>query len=103
MAVGCFSSCGLRCELHSNQDRCHRDCMACCNRCNCVPPGQYGKKEICGSCYTDMKTQAVPFLGRVDEVDTRKSRKDIMKRTFAICEFLGDKVCSNFSWSMMTL
>ncbi|KAF5755130.1 putative gibberellin regulated protein [Helianthus annuus] len=58
MDVGCFSSCGLRCELHSNQERCHRDCMACCNRCKCVPPGQYGKKEICGSCYTDMKTQA---------------------------------------------
>ncbi|KAK1438856.1 hypothetical protein QVD17_04668 [Tagetes erecta] len=55
---GCFSSCGLRCELHSNQDRCHRACMACCNRCNCVPPGQFGNKEMCGSCYTDMKTQA---------------------------------------------
>ncbi|KAJ0754146.1 putative gibberellin regulated protein [Helianthus annuus] len=54
---GCFSSCGLRCVLHSNQDR-YRDCMACCNRCNCVPPGQYGNKEIYGSCFTDMKTQA---------------------------------------------
>lgn len=55
--VECFSSCKLRSELDLKQERCHPSCMACCRRCNCVP-GQYGKREMCGSCYTDMKTLA---------------------------------------------
>nr|GEX48320.1 phospholipase-like, aminotransferase-like mobile domain protein [Tanacetum cinerariifolium] len=32
--------------------------MVCCNRCNCVPPGHSGNHDVCGTCYTDLKTLA---------------------------------------------
>ncbi|KAF1862765.1 hypothetical protein Lal_00040030 [Lupinus albus] len=52
----CGASCRVRCSLHSRPNRCNRACGTCCSRCKCVPPGTFGNREICGSCYTDMLT-----------------------------------------------
>ncbi|CAA2958724.1 gibberellin-regulated 14-like [Olea europaea subsp. europaea] len=52
----CSPLCVERCKLHSRKRLCMRACMTCCDRCKCVPPGQYGNKEKCGKCYTDMTT-----------------------------------------------
>ncbi|KAL9687543.1 hypothetical protein QQ045_031947 [Rhodiola kirilowii] len=54
--VDCGGLCQQRCSLHSRPNLCHRACGTCCMRCKCVPPGTYGNREVCGSCYTDMKT-----------------------------------------------
>ncbi|KAL2532174.1 putative gibberellin-regulated protein 14-like [Abeliophyllum distichum] len=53
----CSPLCVERCKLHSRKRLCMRVCMTCCYRCKCVPPGQYGNKEKCGKCYTDMTTR----------------------------------------------
>ncbi|PIA40369.1 hypothetical protein AQUCO_02500217v1 [Aquilegia coerulea] len=52
----CPGLCKIRCSLHSRPRHCCRVCETCCGRCKCVPPGTYGNKEMCGKCYTDMKT-----------------------------------------------
>ncbi|PIA62232.1 hypothetical protein AQUCO_00200306v1 [Aquilegia coerulea] len=52
----CPRLCGGRCKLHSRIRHCTRVCVTCCQRCKCVPPGTYGNKEMCGKCYTEMKT-----------------------------------------------
>ncbi|MBA0733217.1 hypothetical protein Gogos_017253, partial [Gossypium gossypioides] len=52
----CIPLCGQRCKLHSRTNLCLRACMTCCDRCKCVPPGTYGNREMCGKCYTDMRT-----------------------------------------------
>ncbi|XP_073296135.1 uncharacterized protein [Primulina huaijiensis] len=52
----CIPQCMVRCKNHSRKNICMRTCLTCCNRCKCVPPGQYGNKEKCGKCYTDMTT-----------------------------------------------
>ncbi|KAL4581651.1 hypothetical protein LXL04_006177 [Taraxacum kok-saghyz] len=52
----CYPPCVVRCKNHSRQNVCLRACVTCCDRCKCVPPGQSGNKEVCGSCYTNMKT-----------------------------------------------
>ncbi|KAE8668608.1 Gibberellin-regulated protein 9 [Hibiscus syriacus] len=52
----CIPLCGERCKLHSRTNLCMRACITCCDRCKCVPPGTYGNREMCGKCYTDMKT-----------------------------------------------
>ncbi|XP_047323473.1 gibberellin-regulated protein 1-like [Impatiens glandulifera] len=52
----CESLCEVRCSLHSRPNLCKRACGTCCYRCKCVPPGTYGNREMCGKCYTDMKT-----------------------------------------------
>lgn len=52
----CGDRCRVRCSLHSRPKICGRACGTCCSRCNCVPPGTYGNREVCGKCYTDMMT-----------------------------------------------
>ncbi|CAK9161286.1 unnamed protein product [Ilex paraguariensis] len=52
----CYPLCLERCKLHSRKRLCLRACMTCCDRCKCVPPGQYGNLEKCGKCYSDMTT-----------------------------------------------
>ncbi|XP_061347739.1 gibberellin-regulated protein 3-like [Gastrolobium bilobum] len=54
--VDCGGRCKVRCSLHSRPNVCTRACETCCARCKCVPPGTYGNREMCGSCYTDMMT-----------------------------------------------
>ncbi|XP_057774697.1 snakin-2-like [Salvia miltiorrhiza] len=56
--VDCGQLCKARCRLHSRPNLCNRACGTCCLRCKCVPPGTYGNREICGTCYTDMTTHA---------------------------------------------
>ncbi|CAN7005531.1 unnamed protein product [Brassica rapa subsp. trilocularis] len=55
--INCVSLCGTRCGQHSRKNVCMRACVTCCYRCKCVPPGTYGNKEKCGSCYVNMKTR----------------------------------------------
>nr|XP_043617091.1 gibberellin-regulated protein 14 [Erigeron canadensis] len=52
----CYPPCVVRCKNHSRQNVCLRACVTCCDRCKCVPPGQSGNQEVCGKCYTNMKT-----------------------------------------------
>ncbi|XP_074369308.1 uncharacterized protein LOC141710654 [Apium graveolens] len=52
----CYPPCVVRCKLHSRKNVCLRACVTCCDRCKCVPPGQYGNKEKCGKCYANMTT-----------------------------------------------
>ncbi|KAL8038668.1 hypothetical protein ABFX02_11G122900 [Erythranthe guttata] len=52
----CIPLCVVRCQNHSRKNVCMRVCLTCCDRCKCVPPGQYGNKEKCGKCYTGMTT-----------------------------------------------
>ncbi|KAF5764286.1 putative gibberellin regulated protein [Helianthus annuus] len=54
--VDCEGLCATRCGKHSRPNVCTRACGTCCKRCNCVPPGTHGNRELCGSCYTDMLT-----------------------------------------------
>ncbi|KAK6281629.1 Gibberellin regulated protein - like 2 [Theobroma cacao] len=54
--VDCGGLCKVRCSLHSRQNVCARACRTCCARCKCVPPGTAGNREMCGRCYTDMRT-----------------------------------------------
>ncbi|PIN14512.1 hypothetical protein CDL12_12851 [Handroanthus impetiginosus] len=53
----CIPLCVVRCRLHSRKNICLRACLTCCERCKCVPPGQYGNKEKCGKCYAGMTTR----------------------------------------------
>ncbi|KAH0448239.1 hypothetical protein IEQ34_022039 [Dendrobium chrysotoxum] len=53
--IDCNSECSRRCELSSRQNLCERACGTCCARCNCVPPGTSGNKELC-PCYNNMTT-----------------------------------------------
>ncbi|EOY02298.1 Gibberellin-regulated family protein [Theobroma cacao] len=52
----CTPLCEQRCRLHSRTNLCMRACITCCDRCKCVPPGTSGNREMCGKCYTEMKT-----------------------------------------------
>ncbi|XP_073281421.1 uncharacterized protein [Primulina huaijiensis] len=53
----CIPPCVVRCKNHSRKNVCMRACLTCCERCKCVPPGQYGNKEKCGKCYANMTTR----------------------------------------------
>ncbi|KZV45663.1 hypothetical protein F511_02323 [Dorcoceras hygrometricum] len=53
----CIPLCVVRCKKHSRKNVCMRACLTCCERCKCVPPGQYGNKEKCGKCYANMTTK----------------------------------------------
>ncbi|WCJ20910.1 Gibberellin-regulated family protein [Euphorbia peplus] len=53
----CEPLCAERCKKHSRKNVCERACMTCCDRCRCVPPGTYGNRERCGTCYTSMTTR----------------------------------------------
>ncbi|CAL0306831.1 unnamed protein product [Lupinus luteus] len=54
--IDCGGLCKSRCSVHSRPNLCNRVCGTCCVRCKCVPPGTYGNRELCGTCYTDMTT-----------------------------------------------
>ncbi|ONI19427.1 hypothetical protein PRUPE_3G279500 [Prunus persica] len=50
----CVPLCDKRCKIETDKYICRRLCMACCGRCKCVPPGDYGSNmNKCGKCYTD--------------------------------------------------
>ncbi|KAH9307613.1 hypothetical protein KI387_035524, partial [Taxus chinensis] len=49
----CKTACTGRCKAASLNDQCLRACGTCCARCNCVPPGTYGNKELC-PCYASL-------------------------------------------------
>ncbi|KAL6587491.1 hypothetical protein OROMI_000469 [Orobanche minor] len=53
----CIPLCDVRCKNHSRKNTCSRACLTCCERCKCVPSGQYGNKETCGTCYARMTTR----------------------------------------------
>ncbi|KAG8384786.1 hypothetical protein BUALT_Bualt04G0154700 [Buddleja alternifolia] len=53
----CTPLCVVRCKDHSRKNLCLRACLTCCERCKCVPPGQYGNTEKCGPCYSRMTTR----------------------------------------------
>ncbi|KAL0395678.1 UNVERIFIED_CONTAM: Gibberellin-regulated protein 14 [Sesamum calycinum] len=53
----CTPLCAVRCKFHSRQNICMRACLTCCDRCKCVPPGQYGNHDKCGKCYAGMTTR----------------------------------------------
>ncbi|CAI0548222.1 unnamed protein product, partial [Linum tenue] len=53
----CAPLCTGRCKLHSRPNRCNRACVSCCSKCKCVPPGTYGNREQCGTCYTGLTTK----------------------------------------------
>ncbi|KAL3640135.1 hypothetical protein CASFOL_011877 [Castilleja foliolosa] len=53
----CIPLCNVRCKKHSRPNICTRACLTCCERCKCVPPGQYGNTQKCGKCYSTMTTR----------------------------------------------
>ncbi|RAL47382.1 hypothetical protein DM860_013347 [Cuscuta australis] len=53
--IDCGAACAGRCKLASRQKICMRACKTCCGRCNCVPPGTSGNKDVC-PCYANMTT-----------------------------------------------
>ncbi|KAL3733341.1 hypothetical protein ACJRO7_022812 [Eucalyptus globulus] len=53
--IDCDAACAARCQLASRQRLCHRACGTCCVRCNCVPPGTSGNRDVC-PCYATMTT-----------------------------------------------
>ncbi|CAA7397953.1 unnamed protein product [Spirodela intermedia] len=54
--VNCARACAGRCRLSSRPNLCKRACGTCCSRCNCVPPGTAGNREVC-PCYARMTTR----------------------------------------------
>ncbi|OAY61531.1 gibberellin-regulated protein 3 [Manihot esculenta] len=56
LSLDCGGLCKVRCSLHSRPNVCLRACGTCCLRCQCVPPGTSGNREVCGKCYTEMTT-----------------------------------------------
>ncbi|GLU06771.1 hypothetical protein SLE2022_237700 [Rubroshorea leprosula] len=53
--IDCKSKCDYRCSKASRHKMCIRACNTCCQRCNCVPPGTSGNKDVC-PCYANMTT-----------------------------------------------
>ncbi|KAL8030711.1 hypothetical protein ABFX02_14G303300 [Erythranthe guttata] len=53
--IDCGKECIRRCQLSSRKKVCHRACGTCCARCNCVPPGTSGNRDVC-PCYANMTT-----------------------------------------------
>ncbi|OVA10905.1 Gibberellin regulated protein [Macleaya cordata] len=53
--IDCPSACNYRCSKASRHKICIRACNTCCQRCNCVPPGTSGNKDVC-PCYANMTT-----------------------------------------------
>ncbi|CAA6661578.1 unnamed protein product [Spirodela intermedia] len=53
--VDCGRACSARCRKASRWRMCTRACGTCCRRCNCVPPGTAGNRDVC-PCYAKMTT-----------------------------------------------
>ncbi|KAG0616664.1 hypothetical protein M758_5G133000 [Ceratodon purpureus] len=55
LTIACGPACDYRCSKASRAKLCLRDCNVCCQRCQCVPPGTAGNKEVC-PCYASMRS-----------------------------------------------
>ncbi|KAI4346398.1 hypothetical protein L6164_007295 [Bauhinia variegata] len=53
--IDCAAKCKYRCSKSWKHKMCIKTCNTCCQRCNCVPPGTVGNKEVC-PCYAKMTT-----------------------------------------------
>ncbi|KAI4346397.1 hypothetical protein L6164_007294 [Bauhinia variegata] len=53
--IDCAAKCNYRCSKSWKPKMCLKTCNTCCQRCNCVPPGTSGNKEVC-PCYAQMTT-----------------------------------------------
>ncbi|KAK7279715.1 hypothetical protein RJT34_24772 [Clitoria ternatea] len=51
----CGGKCNYRCSKADRHGMCIRACNSCCNKCNCVPPGTSGNKDMC-PCYASLTT-----------------------------------------------
>ena len=52
--INCRAACAYRCSKASRAKLCLKDCNICCGKCNCVPPGTAGNREVC-PCYANLK------------------------------------------------
>ncbi|KAG9458672.1 hypothetical protein H6P81_003180 [Aristolochia fimbriata] len=52
----CPGACSYRCSKTRHHKPCMFFCQKCCFKCRCVPPGTYGRKEVC-PCYNNWKTK----------------------------------------------
>ncbi|MBA0720714.1 hypothetical protein Golax_008321 [Gossypium laxum] len=50
----CAYKCKARCAKADFKERCFKHCNICCQKCSCVPSGNYENKHEC-YCYRDMK------------------------------------------------
>ncbi|XP_031481309.1 cypmaclein-like [Nymphaea colorata] len=53
--IDCGEECTRRCSKADRHNMCIRACNTCCARCQCVPPGTSGNRDVC-PCYAKMKT-----------------------------------------------
>ncbi|KAG4998071.1 hypothetical protein JHK85_029510 [Glycine max] len=53
--LDCVGKCNYRCSKAGRNVMCLRACNACCQRCNCVPPGTSGNRDLC-PCYARLTT-----------------------------------------------
>lgn len=51
----CGGRCDYRCSKAGRHTMCLRACNTCCQRCNCVPPGTSGNRDLC-PCYARLTT-----------------------------------------------
>ncbi|WOL12713.1 gibberellin-regulated protein [Canna indica] len=54
--INCDLACAMRCKKASRKNVCSRACSSCCLRCQCVPPGTSGNKNLC-PCYANLTTR----------------------------------------------
>nr|AGM38075.1 putative gibberellin-regulated GAST1-like protein [Stenocereus gummosus] len=52
----CYGQCTRRCSKTQYHKPCMLFCQKCCRKCECVPPGFYGNKQVC-PCYNNWKTK----------------------------------------------
>ncbi|XP_024515710.1 peamaclein [Selaginella moellendorffii] len=52
--LNCAAACDYRCSKAGLHKRCLKYCNICCGKCQCVPPGTAGNREVC-PCYNEMK------------------------------------------------
>nr|KYP74730.1 Gibberellin-regulated protein 3 [Cajanus cajan] len=53
--IDCGGKCNYRCSKAGRHVMCLRACNTCCQRCNCVPPGTAGNRDMC-PCYARLTT-----------------------------------------------
>ncbi|KAJ3701719.1 hypothetical protein LUZ61_005424 [Rhynchospora tenuis] len=56
--IDCNFACARRCVMASRQNLCIRACGSCCLKCQCVPTGTSGNKEMC-PCYASLLTHGL--------------------------------------------
>ncbi|CAJ1976824.1 unnamed protein product [Sphenostylis stenocarpa] len=55
IGADCNGMCKYRCSKAGRHKMCIRACNSCCKRCNCVPPGTFGNRDLC-PCYATLTT-----------------------------------------------